>query len=407
MRFRLLHSRRLWAAALPVALALGVACASPVATSPPDAATATPEVVSTSAPAPTPTAEPVAQPVVNNTQAPAESPGPVPRAGLPALQELDANEIVAAYEQALNTIYENTLPSVVHIRIQLGQGAFGGSARAEGSGFVWDDQGHIVTNQHVVSNASRVTVIFANGTEAEARILGQDLDSDLAVIKVDLPASELTPVALGDSDAMRPGHLAVAIGNPFGQEFTLTSGIVSAVGRTIRSGNSPYSIPEAIQTDAAINPGNSGGPLLDRLGRVIGINTQIISQSGSNSGVGFAVPVNIAKRVVPALVENGRYEYAFLGISGETFTSSDAADRGLPPDTRGALIERVEANGPAARAGIRANDVIVSVDGAPVQSMDDLISYMVKNTSPGDTISVEVIRDGQRMSVDITLGTRP
>ncbi|MCI0440540.1 MAG: trypsin-like peptidase domain-containing protein [Chloroflexi bacterium] len=410
MSLSFLKSRRLWAVALPVAMALAVACSGALApaTPSPTAPPAPDEAAPTSFVEPSQNGEAAASPTASDNSTPAavsDSPTaqaePPASSGLPALQELDASEIVAAYEQALNAIYENVLPSVVHIRVQIGQGVFGGSAQAEGSGFVWDDQGHIVTNQHVVDNATAVTVIFPDGTQAPAEVLGEDVDSDLAVIKVNLPASDLTPVVVGDSDAVRPGHLAVAIGNPFGQEFTLTSGIVSAVGRTINSGNSPYSIPEAIQTDAAINPGNSGGPLLDRLGRVIGINTQIISQSGSNSGVGFAVPVNIAKRVVPALIEDGTYEYAYLGISSPTGSGN------LPASTPGALISDVTANGPAARAGVRLNDVIVSVDGTPVQGMDDLISYMVKNTSPGDTIAVEVVRNGQRIPVNITLGTRP
>ena len=246
-----------------------------------------------------------------------------------AAVSLDAATVVAAHEEVLAGIYESVLPSVVHIEVaQKAGGPQGGAAppdippqfrrfydrpdapegetprgfyrRGEGSGFLWGDEGHVVTNHHVIADADRVTVIFADGLEVEAKVLGSDPDADLAVLKIDLPADRLKGVALGDSNQLKVGQLAVAIGNPFGQEFTMTSGIVSAMGRTIRSADGPFSNPQIIQTDAPINPGNSGGPLLDRLGRVIGINSQIISRSGASAGVGFAVPVNTAKRVVPS-----------------------------------------------------------------------------------------------------------
>ncbi len=270
-------------------------------------------------------------------------------ANVPVSQELpaafidaDASAIVAAHEQVLIGIYERLLPSVVEIRTSRRLGlpeelpsfpSIPGFPedrfpfeRSGGSGFVWDDQGHIVTNHHVVDGADRLTVIFSDGTERQAEVLGTDPDSDLAVLKLlDRDGLTMPPAPLGDSGAVKPGQLAVAIGSPFGQEFTITSGIVSAVGRTIRSGNSQFSIPEVIQTDAPINPGNSGGPLLDRRGHVIGVNTQIISRSGSNSGIGFAVPINTAKRVIPELIENGRYQYAWLASaappSGPTWRS--------------------------------------------------------------------------------------
>ena len=217
---------------------------------------------------------------------------------------LESEEILAAFEQALIRVYETTLPSVVDIqvtqRVSLGSANRSGGffRQGEGSGFVWDQAGHIVTNYHVVEDAEAVKVIFANGSSSDAEVIAADPNADVAVLKVDVPASELQPLTLGDSNDLQVGQLTIAIGNPYGQDFTMTTGIVSAVGRTIPSGNTTFSIPEVIQTDAAINPGNSGGPLLNRRGEVVGINTMILSDSGSSDGVGFAIPINIAKQIV-------------------------------------------------------------------------------------------------------------
>ena len=192
--------------------------------------------------------------------------------------------------------------------------------RSGGSGFVWDETGHIVTNHHVVVDVDRVTVMFYDGSEYDAELLGSDPDSDLAVLSVNYVDQIPSAVALGNSGDVAVGQIAIAIGSPFGQDFSITSGIVSAVGRTIRSGNSQFSIPKVLQTDAPINPGNSGGPLLNRVGEVIGVNTQIISNTGASSGIGFAVPVDAAKRVIPELISNGTYKYSWLGISGTSLT---------------------------------------------------------------------------------------
>lgn len=345
---------------------------------------------------------------------------------------LDADAVVAAFEEVLGRIHDETLPSVVQIRVSQrfpseGQTpGFGGTTpfrSGEGSGFVWSEEGHIVTNAHVVADADRVIVTFPDGTEAEAEVIGQDPDSDLAVIKVDLPQKQLIPVKLGDSDNVKVGQLAVAIGNPFGQEFTTTSGIVSAIGRTIRSGNTPFSVPKVIQTDAPINPGNSGGPLLDRHGRVIGINTQIISRSGSSSGIGFAVPINTAKQVIPSLIEDGSFSYAWLGISGATIRPEVAELMDVPIDTKGAQVIQLADDGPASRAGLHGSDqnqqtddgiipfggdIIIAIDGNPINSMDDLISYLIERTRPGDKVTADVIRDGgESTQIQITLGSRP
>jgi 2-alkenal reductase len=365
------------------------------------------------------------------------------------IDALDADTIVAAQEQVLTGIYDRVVPSVVQIRSvrNLGQQRnlpqvpeipgfpfeFDPSPntpqepedffqRSGGSGFVWDDQGRIVTNHHVIEGADRVTVIFADRTELLAEILGSDPDSDLAVLQVEVNEVPQRPVELGDSASVRVGQLAAAIGNPFGQEFTITSGIISAVGRTIRSGNSQFSIPQVIQTDAPINPGNSGGPLLDRHGRVVGVNTQIISRNGASSGIGFAVPIDTAKRVIPVLIEDGKYEYAWLGISGTTVTPAAAELMDLPRDTKGALVIDLSQGGPADQADLQGSDTTLSQDGIdyrvggdiitaanghPIQDMDELIAYLIENTRPGDQVEVEVIREGAGQTLTITLGQRP
>ena len=233
----------------------------------------------------------------------------------------------------------------------------------------------------------------------------------------------MKPLPRGDLDDIRVGQMALAIGSPFGQDFTLTSGIVSALGRTIRSGSGPYSIPLVVQTDAPINPGNSGGPLLDRHGRVIGINTQIISNSGANSGVGFAVPIDIAKQVAPDLIEHGKYEYAWLGISGTTLTQDAVEYLELPEGSRGVLVVRAIDDGPASEAGLKGGDeevtlegeevtlggdVILAINGEVVKDMHALISYLVEHTRPDDDIELNILRsNGERETISVTLGTRP
>jgi len=366
-----------------------------------------------------------------------------PAATAPAA-DLDPDAVVAAQEQVLTGIYDAVLPSVVHILVTLDTDRLEGELdefpfrypfgdlpdqperffqRGEGSGFVWDEQGHLITNQHVVENAERVTVQFADGTELIAEIVGGDPYSDIAVLKVEPPDAGLTPVTVGDSAALKVGQVAVTVGNPFGQDFTMTSGIVSALGRTRPSGLSSYSIPLVIQHDAPINPGSSGGPLLDRRGQVIGINTQIISQSGSSAGIGFAVPINVARKVIPALIEHGEYRYAWLGIAGVDLFPELRDAAGLPEGTRGVLVQSLVAGGPSDTAGLKAGseqvqfggrtyaiggDTIVAIDDAPVYQMSDLINYLAQHTDPGDTATLTVIRGGgERADIAVTLAARP
>ncbi len=384
------------------------------------------------------TATPVADAVladISSTSSP-DTLGPL------SIESLDADAIVAAQEEVMVRIYENVLPSIVRITVRQRVDGSPDSRglpdvpgfrfpdlpedffeRGEGSGFVWDEEGHIVTNNHVIQDADRVTVIFADRMEIEARVLGTDPDSDLAVLELDESKDDARPVTLGDSDALRVGQMAVAIGNPFGQEFTMTSGIISALGRTIRSGSSSFTTPEVVQTDAPINPGNSGGPLLDRKGRVIAVTTQIISRSGVSAGIGLSVPINAAKQVIPALIEDGSYEYSWLGITGITLRPEVAERMDLPRETGGVLVIQVADDSPAERAGLNGSDSTVSIEGVPypvggdiivaiegtaLPLMSDLIAFLTGNTRPGDKVVLDIIRDGdQREQLDVTLGKRP
>jgi len=368
---------------------------------------------------------------MRTTMAPGSTPTPIPPT---VLNDADAEERLVA------AIYERVAPSVVHIRVV--QHVAGAEMpmiqipgwpespappqdfyrQGEGSGFVWDSEGHIVTNYHVVQNAEKVEITFLDGATVPAEVVGTDPDSDLAVLQVNLSADRLVPVTLGDSDALFVGQRTIAIGNPFGQEWTLTTGVVSALGRTLPSGTSRFSIPEMIQTDAAINPGNSGGPLLDGEGRVIGVNVMIMSRWQSSAGVGFAIPVNVVRQVAPVLIEEGHYTYAWLGMVGRDLDRDTALAMDLSPDQRGALVIEVAEGGPAEDAGLQGSnetvtidgadvqiggDVIIAVDDQPVHTMDDLIVYLVKETRPGQEVALTVLREGQERQIEVTLGERP
>jgi S1-C subfamily serine protease len=288
-------------------------------------------------------------------------------------------------------IYQRVSPGVVFV-----ENDQNGQAAGSGSGFVIDDAGHIVTNEHVVENGSSFRVRFGeNGDPIPAKLLGADRSNDLAVLQIDPSkvGDGLKPVQLGSSVGLKPGEPTIAIGSPFGLEGTVTSGIVSALDRTIQAPNG-FSISGAIQTDAAINPGNSGGPLLDAQGRVIGVNSQIASQSGSNSGVGFAIPVDQVKRVIPFLEKGQDVPHAYLGVrSGDT-------------PSGGAQVGDVVAGGPADKGGLRPGDRVVSIGGQPVRGADDL-SAAVNDRKPGEKVDITVERGGQRRTLTVTLGTQP
>jgi len=299
-------------------------------------------------------------------------------------------------------IYSRVSGSVVFVSARGGNGSLsfngrGGGRAASGSGFVVDTAGHIVTNDHVVEDADRFTVRFGEkGQPLEAKLVGKDPSSDLAVLEVDPDKVEggLEPLKLASSKSLRPGEAAIAIGSPFGLEGTVTTGIVSALGREIEAPNG-FSIPGAVQTDAAINPGNSGGPLLDAAGRVIGVNSQIASESGGNTGVGFAVPVDSVRDVIPKLLADGKIDRAYLGLAS-----------GERPATPGALVGTVNPGAPADDAGIRTGDLIVAFGGKSIRNPSEL-SLAVLAKQPGDEVKVELRRGGDTRTVTVKLGKRP
>ena len=327
---------------------------------------------------------------------------------------------LAGVPGGLTDLYNQVNPGVVNIRVFVTRR--GASGEGAGSGFVLDDAGHIITNNHVVQSADQVIVIFYDGTEAIAEIAGTDDDSDLAVLRVEQLPEGAHPLPLGDSGQVAVGEWVVAIGNPFGIGSSMTIGIVSAVGRAIPSGATPYSIPEAVQTDAAINPGNSGGPLLNLRGEVIGVNAQIQTggTSTANTGVGFAIPSNTVRRVAPVLIQQGSFQWPYLGIRGESVNLLIMQANNL--DTQhGAYIREVVPGGPAAEAGMRGTqrtetinrlpiesggDVVVEADGQPVNDLNDLLAFIAAK-NPGEQMVLTIIRDGEQQQVTVNLQARP
>jgi len=349
-------------------------------------------------------------------------PQPATAPVIPTIVPTNANAIVpAAPQEDLVKLYENVSPGTVAVFTDQGQG----------SGFVYDTQGHIITNYHVIEGAKSVEIRFTSGYMAYGTVIGTDLDSDIAVIKVEADAAELHPLPLGDSSKLKVGQTVVAIGNPFGLESTMTVGIISALEREL---SSMHQTPDGnffmaagiIQTDAAINPGNSGGPLFNVNGEVIGINRAIRTESTTatgqpvNSGIGFAIPINVVKRVVPALIATGKYDYPYFGISfpPNILSLAEIEELNLPTYT-GAYVVEVAPGGPADKAGIKAGkstnktrwlgggDLIVALDGEKINTPDELLAFVITNKSPGDTVVVSVLRGTQRMDITDTLGKRP
>jgi S1-C subfamily serine protease len=354
--------------------------------------------------------------------------------GLPLIQ--DGFTSAALLEDVdLVQLYNLVNPGVVTIWTfaDLGQPLSDSTPSGQGSGFVIDLEGHIVTNQHVIVDAEQIEVDFPSGYRAWASVVGIDPDSDLALLEVDIPTEELHPLPLGDSDAVQVGEFVVAIGNPFGLSGTMTVGIVSAIGRTLESERQAptgglFTAGAIIQTDAAINPGNSGGPLLNMKGEVIGINRAIrtenftVSGDPTSSGVGFAVPVNIVKRVIPSLIENGSYDYPYLGISsisGDIMNLIILEDLGLPANARGAYVTCVTPGGPAEDAGIigasdcsstvlqAGGDLIIAIDDIRVFEFNDLLTYLILKTEPGAEVTLTVLRNGEEAKIPVTIGARP
>jgi S1-C subfamily serine protease len=341
----------------------------------------------------------------------------------------DQQQAYNALEAQIINVYDSASPAVVNITNRsYVYYRFMGSVPEEGtgSGFVYDTQGHIVTNYHVIENADELLVTLAGGQVYAAQVVGSDPSNDLAVLSIDTGADLPQPLVLGDSGKLRVGQFVVAIGNPYGLQQTLTTGVVSALGRIIQGADNNSFIGEAIQTDAAINPGNSGGPLLDLQGRVIGVNSQIISPSGASAGIGFAVSASTVQRVVPELIAHGYYAHPWLGMDMMPLTSSVVGllrDAGAEiPAESGLLVLDTTAGGPADKAGVQGGngwlrigryqlpvggDVITAVDGQPTNDLETLTVYLETEKAIGDTVTLTIIRDGKELAVDVKLGEQP
>ncbi len=389
------------------ALLLSAACQAAPTQTPPDRAT-----VST----------PVSELPVNAVFQGA-TPTPVPQAVIDAA---DAEYLL------LTNIYERVVPSVVNIDVTYTNTETSTIGSAGGSGMIYDDQGHIVTNAHLASDAETLLVTFYDGSVADATVIGVDVYSDLAVIKIDVPRERLAPVVFGNSETVRVGERAIAIGNPFGLASSMSVGIVSGLGRQLPSAElivgttERFNNPSIIQVDTEINPGNSGGPLLNSNGQVIGVNTAIRTESGVFQGIGFAVPAATVQRVVPELIANGQVEYAWLGISSESvengFSVTGLAEVLDLPVSEGVLISTVSPDSPAANAGLLGGtrevlvrerricvggDIIVAINGEYVRNMDELVAYLVANVRPGDTITLLIVRGGETFDVPLEMIARP
>jgi len=339
----------------------------------------------------------------------------------------DQNASVIDQVQSIyRNIYSSVNPSVVNLKVveTYSYGFRIGTISGEGAGFVWDAQGHIVTNNHVIENASSITVVFSDGTTTMAKVIGTDVQSDLAVIKVDPEGLNLRPVSLGDSLSVAVGDLVIAIGNPYGLEGSMTQGIVSALSRSLTVDDSNpfsssyYTIPDIIQTDVAVNPGNSGGVLVNTRGEVIGVTSAIKSSTNANAGIAFAIPAHIVNRIVPELIANGRYQHPSLGLQGITLTASYALDMNLPENTHGVLVTSLTRGGPADLAGVKVTmqqfsrsgritivygDVITAVDGTPIETYEDLISYIFNKAEVGQTVTLTLLRSGKEIKIPVTL----
>jgi S1-C subfamily serine protease len=330
----------------------------------------------------------------------------------------------------INTIFKQVENSVVQITSKvptlIPQNPQSPNATTLGSGFVYDNQGHIVTNGHVVGDAKIVDVTYVDGNRYTAKVIASDIYNDIAVLKISQNITQQQqlpfpkPLVIGNSSSLEVGDQVIAIGNPFGLSDTMTTGIVSGVGRSLPGAG--FSIPNAIQTDAPINPGNSGGPLLNVQGQVVGMNTAILSGTDTFSGIGFAIPSNSITKIVPSLIEKGYYTHPYLGLSGATLTSDLAKNlTGLPSmltNLKGISVDTITKNGPADKAGVHGStvdqyakkhpgDIIIGVDGHNITRIDDLISYIDQHKSAGDDITLTVYRNGHTIDLKTTLTARP
>lgn len=378
--------------------------------------------------------------------------GPAPAGACESVDSVAAADsatvTLSGLQTQLENLYQQVNPSVVNIKVaaQAPRAPGGGpgtgapstndpapsqptqyAPQTLGSGFVWDAQGFIITNNHVVDSGDKITVTFSDGLVAEATLVGTDHDADLAVLKVQVPPSRLKPIAVADSSKVRVGQIVIALGNPYGLHGSMTMGIVSAIGRSLGAGSAApsstrYTIPDIIQTDASINPGNSGGVLVDAQGKLIGVPSAIIFSGGTSSGIGFAIPTGIVSKVVPAIIKSGSYQHPWLGASFTALSPGVAQRMGLNPDQRGALVTDVMPASPAATSGLQGGsqqvaadgmnvkvggDVITAINGAPVHDVNDLVGYLATHTDVGQTVTLTIVRGGKEMTVPVTLAPRP
>ncbi|MDE1815010.1 MAG: trypsin-like peptidase domain-containing protein [Thaumarchaeota archaeon] len=371
------------------------------------------------------TFEDLSQAAVQGPQGPPGPAGPPGPPGPPGL----ASNLESVQDSTLTDLFKKTQSSVVQITSKVsttdstviinGQPLSSQSTRL-GSGFIYDKEGRIITNNHVVEGSSTVNVTFVDGNTYTAKVVGTDPDNDIAVIQIidDFSDESLVPLALGNSSELQVGQQVIAIGNPFGLSDTMTTGIVSAVGRLLPNENTVYSIPDIIQVDAAINPGNSGGPLLNLQGEVIGMNSAIKTNTGDFSGIGFAIPSDTIKRIVPVLIKSGTYQHPYLGIAGRTMDPDVSLANNLPRNFKGVMVEEVVKGGPADKAGIIAatldnnkiphgGDIITAIDGHQVKTIDDVIAYLDDEKSVGDKVKLTVSRLGKSLDLTVTLEARP
>jgi len=342
-----------------------------------------------------------------------------------SLQNFSSSLLTNIFKQAENSVVQITSKvSNPGTQIIINGEPTGGSATRLGSGFVYDKQLHIITNNHVIGDAKTVDVTFVDGNVYTAKIIGNDPSSDIAVLQIadntfSNQQQHVDPLPIANSSSLEVGDQIIAIGNPFGFSDTMTTGIVSGVGRLLPNPDTGFSIPNGIQTDAAINPGNSGGPLLNMQGQVVGMNTAILSGTGSFSGLGFAVPSNSITSIVPVLIEKGSYAHPWLGISGGKITPDIAQSNGLPRNLKGVVVASVQANSPADKAGLQGisqgvlnsntqiGDIITAIDGQAVRQIDDIINYIEVKKSVGDTVKLTVNRGGKTIDLDVVLQPRP
>jgi len=334
----------------------------------------------------------------------------------------ESSPLTQIFKQVENSVVQITsrVPNP-NMQIIINGNPLGGQSTRLGSGFVYDKQGHIITNNHVIDGATTADVTFVDGNSYRAKVVGNDPSSDIAVLQItdDFSQENLSPLALSNSSSLQVGQQVIAIGNPFGLSDSMTTGIISQTGRLLPNPETKFSTPDAVQTDAPINPGNSGGPLLNLQGQVVGINTAINSATGEFSGIGFAVPSNTIARELPTLIQKGTYDHPWLGISGGLMTPDQVLSAGLPRNYKGVVVGSVQPGSPAEKAGLQGipqgdisigqkiGDIITGVDGHPVRTIDDLINYIDLHKAVGDNVVLTISRQGQITNLNLVLGARP